>query len=136
MDAGFKYLASPYSDPDPMIREQRYLAAASALQTLLSNKIWAYSPIVHCHELSKLWGLPSDAEFWRDYDAAMIRASDGIFVLRLDGWAKSIGVTGEIKLASELNKSITYLMPGSLFDAASTVVLNQDPSKSSAEGIR
>lgn len=136
MDAGYKYLASPYSDPDPLVREQRYLAAATALHTLLDNRIWTYSPIVHCHELAKLWGMPTDAEFWKEYDAAMIAGSNGIFVLRLEGWAKSVGVTGEIKLASELNKSITYLMPGSLFDAASTVILNQDPSKPSAEGIR
>lgn len=117
----FIYLASPYSHEDPMVKEQRYLAAAEALKTLLLNRIWAYSPIVHCHNLSKIWGLPGDATFWKEYDTAMIRACGGVFVLRLDGWSESVGVKGEIKLASELGKSITYLSPVRLFDDASTV---------------
>lgn len=133
---GYNYLASPYSHPDPYVREQRYLAAASALQTLLANKIWTYSPIVHCHELAKLWGLPGDAEFWKDYDAAMIHAARRLFVLRIPGWNESVGVKGEIKLAIELGKSITYLAPGDILNAAATVIFNPDRPESSAEGVR
>lgn len=124
---GFYYLASPYSDPDPMVREHRYLAAAAALKVLLANRIWTYSPIVHCHELSKLWSLPGDAAFWQEYDAAMIRACCGLFILRLEGWHTSVGVTAERKLATELGKSITYIMPGEVMNAAASVTL--DPSR-------
>lgn len=115
----YKYLASPYTDSDPMVREQRFLAAAACLRHLLACKIWTYSPIVHCHELAKLWGMPHDAAFWQEYDAAMIRGSSGIFVLMLPGWAKSTGVKGEIALTAELGKTITYIS-GETFDAQVT----------------
>lgn len=135
MKPGYKYLASPYSHKDPLTRELRYLAAAGALQTLLANRIWTYSPIVHCHELAKLWEMPSDAEFWAEYDETMVCASTGIFVLMIEGWAKSVGVTGEIKLAAELGKTITYLTPGDILNAASSCTINHDSRQPSAKGI-
>lgn len=126
--SGFKYLASPYTDPDPLIREQRYLKTAETVAILLKNGIWTYSPIVHCHEVVKIWDLPHHAEFWKEYDAAMIRASTGLFVLRLEGWAKSAGVRGEIELATQLGLSITYMLSGEL-DAKATTTIHTDQPK-------
>lgn len=107
----YVYLASPYSDPDPFVQEMRYQKAMQVTSILLKNGIYVYSPIVHCHEMSKLYGLPGDAGFWQQFDEAMIRGAEGIFVLRLDGWARSHGVQAEIKLGAVLGKNITYVSP-------------------------
>lgn len=117
----YLYLASPYSDPDPMVRERRYLAAAEALQTLLQNRLWTYSPIVHCHEVAKIWDLPRDAKFWQDYNHAMLEGSRGLFVLRLPGWDKSLGVKDEIKHAREFGLTTTYLSHLEIMNDAATV---------------
>lgn len=108
-ERGYIYLASPYSHPDSSTRYERYLSAANAARTLLQNKLWVYSPIVHCHDMSERWGLPFDAEFWREYDRCMVQSSREIFVLCLSGWEQSVGVAGEIRLAAELSKPVTYL---------------------------
>lgn len=107
--AGYIYLGSPYSHPDAIVREARYLAAAEALMTLLKNKLWTYSPIVHCHELSKTWGMPSDAAFWEEYDFAMLDGAHSMTVLTIRGWQESKGLSGEINRAISRGKQLTYL---------------------------
>lgn len=98
-----KYLGSPYSDPDPYVREERYLRASKVLTELLAQRIWTYSPIVHCHELAKIGGLPIEADFWTEYDFHMLSLSNELFVLRIEGWDKSVGLAAEIKKAVQLN---------------------------------
>lgn len=109
---GFVYLASPYTHPDPLVREERYIRTAATLATLLRNRVWTYSPIVHCHELAKTWGLPHDAKFWFDYDMAMLAKADSLSVLMLDGWHKSVGVKGEMAAAKALGLPITFIPGG------------------------
>lgn len=135
METGFDYLASPYMDPDPLVREYRFLAAAKAVRELLLHKIWIFSPIVHCHELSKLWGMPPEAAFWQEYDAAMIRACRNLRVLRLPGWARSVGVAGELKYAAEIGRPVIFHDPETLFDAASTVEINSDLAQQAAKNL-
>lgn len=106
---GFVYLASPYSNPDPIIREARYIATAEVLMTMLKNGIWTFSPIVHCHELSKTWQMPSDAEFWKAYDRAMIDAAASVSVLMLRGWEQSLGVKDEIEYSISRGKQLNYI---------------------------
>ena len=105
------YLASPYSHPDPFVREQRYLMAAKALSELLAAECWAYSPIVHCHELAKIVDLPTHSAFWRRYDFHMLSLSTELLVLMLEGWKTSEGVREEIAEAARLNITVTALQP-------------------------
>lgn len=58
------YLASPYSDPDPAVREQRYEAACAATVAMLRAGHVVFSPIVHSHPLVA-YGLPTDWAFWQ-----------------------------------------------------------------------
>jgi hypothetical protein len=132
---GFMYLGSPYSAKDPLVREMRFLEAAEAMRCLLANGIWVYSPIVHCHQLAQIWGLPTDHTFWKQYDNAMISASRGMFVLKLPGWANSLGLKAEIAYAIEIKKSITYLSPGDVLNAAYTYRPNQGPIQPPAEAV-
>lgn len=99
------YLASPYSHPDPAVRERRYQQAIACTVALLREGHVVFSPIVHSVPLAAA-GLPSDWQYWRDYDHEMIRRADALFVLALEGWRESIGVQEEVAFAAALRKPI------------------------------
>ena len=105
------YLASPYSDPDNAVRDQRFRAACRATAALLCSGHVVYSPIVHGHPLVE-FGLPTDWEFWQRYDREHLARCDELVVLTLDGWQESVGVQAEIRIAQELAKPVSFLAPG------------------------
>jgi hypothetical protein len=102
------YLASPYSHPAPKVRHLRYLEAMRAVAGHLSRREWVYSPIVHCHTLAQFYKLPTDAEFWHDYNVAMLDRAYELRILTLEGWQDSAGVAGEIAYAADHFIPITY----------------------------
>lgn len=106
---GYDYIASPYSSPNALVREERYLHVAYYLMQCLAKREWAYSPIVHCHELAKTWDLPKHADFWEEYNFVMLRNSRRLKVLRLDGWEQSVGLKGELEEASRIGLQIQYI---------------------------
>jgi hypothetical protein len=105
----YVYLASPYSHPDPLVRESRYAAAKHAVKFLLGRKIWVYSPIVHCHVLAGEEKLPFDFSAWEAYNYAMLEHASKLFILRIDGTDQSKGVAAEIVEAARLGISYEYL---------------------------
>jgi nucleoside 2-deoxyribosyltransferase len=108
------YLASPYSHPDPAVRERRFRAACSAAATLLQNGHAVFSPIAHGHVLAE-HGLPTDWTFWQRCDREHLERCDEVIVLTLDGWQESSGVHAELKRARQLEKPIAYLAPHDVF---------------------
>src|SRR6478752_4572437 len=90
------YLASPYSHPDPLIMKTRFLLAEQVTATLLKERLWTYSPIVHCHELSQKFTLPTDFAYWKEYNFHMLRRAEGFWILAIPGWQESKGVTAEL----------------------------------------
>lgn len=104
------YLASPYSHPDPAVREQRFRAACQAAVALLHAGRVVFSPIAHSHPLAQ-HGLPGNWHFWERYDRAFLERCDEVLVLMLDGWEESVGVQAEIRIARELGKPVRYLAP-------------------------
>ncbi len=95
------YLASPYSDPDPLVRKARYEAACDRAARLLGEGRLVYSPVVHSHALAER-GLPGDWTFWAEHNRAMLERSSSLIVLTLPGWEDSEGVQAEIALARSL----------------------------------
>lgn len=104
------YLASPYSHPDPAVREERYRAACHAAAALLLAGQPVFSPIAHSHPLVD-YGLPADWSFWQRYDRELLARCDEVVVLMLAGWRESVGVREEIRIARELGKPVRYLVP-------------------------
>lgn len=104
------YLASPYSHPEVMVREQRFREACCAVATLLASGRAVFSPIVQGHPLVE-YGLPTDWPFWERFDRDHLVRCDEVVVLMLDGWRESVGVTAEIRIAVELGKPVRYLAP-------------------------
>ncbi len=87
------YLASPYSNaPETNVKH----AAEAATFLLLKRNLRVFSPILHWHEAAKWAALPGDAEFWWWYNVGMLRKSDDMIVLIVDGWNRSVGVKKEI----------------------------------------
>ena len=106
------YLATPYSDDDPAVREARFLAVNKVAGILMRKGFLVFSPISHTHPIALAGDLPKGWEFWSKYDFTFINDwADYVFVLQLDGWEESVGVTAEIKLAEELGKPVTFLTP-------------------------
>lgn len=102
------YLASPYSHPDPKIKELRYKQACEASAYLLCKGHFVISPIVHGHPLVQ-YNVPGDWGFWQEYGTHLLEIAEAMMVLTLDGWKESIGVQAEIKIAEKLKKQISYL---------------------------
>jgi len=104
------YLASPYSDPDANIREQRFRAACRAAARLLRAGHAVFCPVAHSHCIAA-HGLPAGWSFWERIDREHLERCGEIVVLLLDGWLMSEGVRAEMRLAVELGKPIRFLVP-------------------------
>jgi hypothetical protein len=102
------YLASPYSHPDPAVRERRYRAACRATAEMLRAGEVVFSPVVHSHPLVP-YGLPTGWEYWERFDRAVLTRCDAVTVLTLDGWEDSAGVQAEVAIAGELGLPIQYV---------------------------
>ena len=107
------YLASPYSHPDPAVREERYRATCRATAALLRAGLLVISPIVHSHPLA-VFALPTGWEFWERIDRAYLERCDLLVVLMLAGWRTSVGVRAEIRIAREIGLPVSYLEAGTL----------------------
>ncbi len=103
-----EYLASPYSDPDPTVQEDRFHKTCRAMAGLFVDGRKVFSPIAHCHPIHN-YGLAGDFEFWQAYNREWIDMCDGMIVLRLDGWVDSMGVRAEIEYAQSLGILVEYL---------------------------
>src|SRR5690606_17830743 len=80
------YLASPYSHPDPAVRELRYKAAVKCSADLLLRGHLVYSPIVQHHPMQQMHNLPDTWEFWKHICLGMLKNCDELWVLKLPGW--------------------------------------------------
>ena len=105
------YMASPYSDPDPAIREYRYIECRSAAIELTSKELFIFSPILHCHPIAQYGGLPTDFEFWNYFDKKMISVADRFGIFELFGWRNSEGINCEVEIALGYNLIIESISP-------------------------
>jgi hypothetical protein len=93
------YLASPYHAGTEggnyglitvnVMRTQHFIARALTAGHCL------FSPIVHCHELSRNWGMPDDYEFWWNYNRHMLTLASELWILTLPGYLQSRGIAQE-----------------------------------------
>ncbi len=107
------YIASPYSNPDPAVREQRFQAACGVAARLLRDGQQVYSPVVHGHPLVG-YGLSAEWSFWEPHDRPHLEHCDEVVVLTLDGWRDSVGVQAELAHAEALGKPVRYVEPDEL----------------------
>lgn len=104
------YFASPFTHTDKAHQEWNRQQACKAAGALIILGTHVISPIAHnlavIHEMK---GLDTGWELWREQDLAMLRRCDKLIVYKLEGWETSVGVTEEIKVATELGMPIEYI---------------------------
>jgi len=106
------YLASPYSDPDPAVRQQRFEAACRAAAALLAKGQPVFSPIAHSHPIALHGGLdPLDHHIYMPTDQAVLCMCSEVVVLMLPGWDKSQGLLAEIRAAVRRRMPVAYMEP-------------------------
>ena len=103
------YLAVPYSHVDLDVRVKRFEASNVATAELMKDGYYVFSPISMSHPIAEQCSTPGDWNFWAKFDTAFISCCHKLFVLTLDGWDKSIGVTAEIKIANDMGIQVIYL---------------------------
>ena len=98
------YLASPYSDPDVVVRERRFHQACLAAGFLVRAGHHVYCPVAHTHSIAVRSELPLGWDYWQSYDAWFIERCAELRVIALPGWTKSRGVKAEIAIAKAHQK--------------------------------
>ena len=106
------YLASPYSHPDPAVVEARVARAEECTAALIAAGRIVFSPVVYSHGVVRTGlHLPQDWPFWAPLDLAMLRRSDAIWVLALEGVLEGRGVAAEALEAKRLGLVAHVLRP-------------------------
>lgn len=103
------YLATPYSHPDPAVQESRFHAACIIAGRLISRGEMVFCPIAHNHPIADKCELPKGFDYWRKFDQAMIRSCSKVVVCKMEGWADSLGIAAEIRIAEELHKPVEFM---------------------------
>ena len=101
------YLASPYS-ADPVFLHAEALRITGAL---IRRGHCVYSPIVHCHPIHQLEGMPQGFDFWKKHNYATLAVASELWVALLNGWTESTGVNAEIRFALQCGKQVKAVDP-------------------------
>jgi hypothetical protein len=78
--------------------QERFSRTAMATAEFTRQGILIFSPILHSVPMVELGYGGTTWEHWADYDTAFIKKCKQVFVLQLDGWKQSRGVTAEIEI--------------------------------------
>ena len=111
---GITYLASPYSHPDPEVRQDRFERAVVAAGKLMRRGRTVFCPIAHSHDIGIYLGEESSFEFWMRQDLPILRHCAELVVLMLPGWRDSRGVRREIDTAYAIGIPVSNVLPGEL----------------------
>ena len=108
----FIYLASPYSHPDPKVRQVRHeLVCGKAAELMLEGYV-VFCPIAHTAPIEQ-YGPPEilkkDGDFWLRQDFAILDMCDAVVVYKLPGWDKSYGVKEEVSRAQRQGQPVRYV---------------------------
>jgi len=106
------YLATPYTDLSHEIMQERFELVTRKAGELLKQGHIVFSPITSNHPIAIRCGLPVEYEFWKEFCEAFLEWCDEIWVYKLPGWKKSVGVKAEIKIAGKLGKPVKFIEIG------------------------
>lgn len=108
------YLATPYSDPDPSVRQVRYETACIVAAELMSRGRIVFSPVAHSHGIA-LHGVlnPLDRPFWLAQDMPHLLDSDVLLIVHMPGWDQSEGIKAEVAAANKHGIEVRHFDPES-----------------------
>lgn len=103
------YLCSPYSHSDENIMEQRFNQVCKTAGILFNKGFDVFCPIAMSHPIKINSNLSGDWATWSAFDKRMVSLCTNLYVLCIDGWKESVGVSCEIKEALKLKIPITFI---------------------------
>lgn len=109
MEKPLVYLACPYTHEDPEVMKKRADIAAKKAGELIKKGFIVFSPLSHSIALAEANDLPESWEFWKEQDIGFLKCCNHVFVIAIDGWQESTGVTEEIIWARENNVPVTFI---------------------------
>lgn len=105
------YLATPYTHEDKAVEALRFRQVTEVSGLLVRNGVANVSPITQSHEQHiYVPNLPTTWDYWKSVDEIILSRCDEIYVLCIEGWDKSVGVTAEIEIAKSLKMPVKYIM--------------------------
>jgi hypothetical protein len=111
------YFASPYSHPNPLVKNVRYEMTIYLSSSLTKEGFRLLEPIGMCHDQAMKYKLPTGYSFWQTRDRGFIDVCDAVIVAKMKGWLESEGVKDEINYALSLGKRVHYLEPSEFITA-------------------
>lgn len=108
------YLAGPYSNPDPKVREERFYKLTKMAGWIMTQGYTVLSPITHGHPIALVTKLPTDYKYWEKVCESQMNGCEILAVYKLDGWDNSAGVSGELAYADK--NHIPIILFGSKHD--------------------
>ena len=110
-DRNLVYLATPYSHPNPDVRESRYDLATeiAAYFSRLGHII--FSPITHSHPMAVNHDMPGSWDFWKVIDLGFLQHCHMMMIVALPAWKESTGVLAEKKFAEENGINVVFVSP-------------------------
>lgn len=111
------YLGNPYTHKHKKVMSERYKLCDRAAARLMKYGIVTYPPIALNARWNAYEEFPNSWDFWEKSDKNFLERCDGLIVLMLDGWEKSIGLQSEIEYAKKLGLPIAYTTYEEIMDA-------------------
>lgn len=121
------YFASPYSAPTADERHKRYIQVRDMTARLIREGFAIYSPIVHNHEIAINYDLPSDFDFWLNYDTKFLRCAEEFWIYAIPGWEESKGVSAERMMAYALRLTCRMVPAQSTQNFQKTIIITPEP---------
>ena len=109
MKVPYIYIASPYSDTDEKVRNDRAYKAQLYTYIMFKRDVMVYSPIAHWHPIQEIFDMPQKGEAYWKQNEAMLSHARCLHVLQLPGWDTSVGVKTEIDYAKDNGIPIVYI---------------------------
>lgn len=100
------YLAAPYSDPDPVIRQRRTELADHVAAKIMQQGYVVFSPLSQSHRIAHHIGNHLSHDFWLTQDLEMLALCDEMWILTIPGYSKSEGIRMECDKALEWGKPV------------------------------
>jgi hypothetical protein len=101
------YLASPYTCRsrrpwlNRRIQHLRARLASIACGLLINDGLVVFGPITFSHPIERELKLPGSWEYWEAFDRWYVERAVALWLLKLPGWERSVGMQAEIKIAQE-----------------------------------